>query len=593
VAIPSLDGAVSVWDIASGVEQPLRRGTPARQISTDEDQKVSVMDGVGARIHAAAFGTDGRTLYTVDNETWRYWHLETGVQLNESYWRLDHAPPRSVSFSPDGRSFVAVLEDRSAGLWDDDGNKLASFKGHEDPISAVAFNPAGKRIATAGHDGSVRLWESSADLGLPLLLDGHLAAITAASFSRDGSTVLTASADKTACLSDATTAQLRHELSPRIAVAVPGVADKVLGAVRIAEFSPDGSKVVTVSDDIKARILGERGTAAQVPFTPTRVFDARSGKELFALDGLRGTIDSVSFSADSKWLLASPRVRFRAVDYDASGHERGGMSGGLVPATWAYLWDLTTGKSASLPWGDRKPTTYAVFSADGKRVLTGDPWGRICDAASGAELVRLENFAYGNTAMFSPDGRQALVFRDLRLDRMPGETFSSDKERTPSLVGIWDATTGKKIGDLGHPDHVHAVAYSRDSTAIVTACRDGTARLWDAATGAQQALLHGHLRALNSAAFSPDGRFIVTASDDRTARIWHTATGTEFFTLSGHQGPVHVAVFSPDGQRVLTASADGSARLWPADPLPLARERQPRELTAAELAPFELGTGSR
>ena len=39
---------------------------------------------------------------------------------------------------------------------------------------------------------------------------------------------------------------------------------------------------------------------------------------------------------------------------------------------------------------------------------------------------------------------------------------------------------------------------------------------------------------MNSAAFSPDGSRIVTASDDKTARIWDAATGKEIAVLRGH-----------------------------------------------------------
>ena len=91
--------------------------------------------------------------------------------------------------------------------------------------------------------------------------------------------------------------------------------------------------------------------------------------------------------------------------------------------------------------------------------------------------------------------------------------------------------------------------------------------------------------------FSRDGRWFVTADDDGTARVWKSDTGTEWLTLAGHQGPVWWADFSPDGTQVHTAAADGTVRRWAIDPLPLARDRKPRELTADERSRYELHTG--
>ncbi len=52
--------------------------------------------------------------------------------------------------------------------------------------------------------------------------------------------------------------------------------------------------------------------------------------------------------------------------------------------------------------------------------------------------------------------------------------------------------------------------------------------------------------------FSPDGSRVVTAARDGTARIWNAASGEQLFVL--HQpGEFHTALFSPDGTRVLTA----------------------------------------
>jgi WD40 repeat protein len=63
-------------------------------------------------------------------------------------------------------------------------------------------------------------------------------------------------------------------------------------------------------------------------------------------------------------------------------------------------------------------------------------------------------------------------------------------------------------------------------------------------------------------AFSPDGLRIVTASYDRTARIWDAASAKEIAVLRGHASDLRSAAFSPDGSRIVTASGDRTARIW-------------------------------
>jgi WD40 repeat protein len=69
---------------------------------------------------------------------------------------------------------------------------------------------------------------------------------------------------------------------------------------------------------------------------------------------------------------------------------------------------------------------------------------------------------------------------------------------------------------------------------------------------------------VSSAAFSPDGKRIVTASMDKTARMWDAATAKEIAVLRGHDDRVTSAAFSPDGSRIVTASEDSTARIWDA-----------------------------
>ena len=66
--------------------------------------------------------------------------------------------------------------------------------------------------------------------------------------------------------------------------------------------------------------------------------------------------------------------------------------------------------------------------------------------------------------------------------------------------------------------------------------------------------LKGHKKEVYSASFSPDGTRIVTASKDGTARIWDAKTGQPIgrLKIEGHEDPVHAAAFSPDSARVIT-----------------------------------------
>ena len=147
-----------------------------------------------------------------------------------------------------------------------------------------------------------------------------------------------------------------------------------------------------------------------------------------------------------------------------------------------------------------------------------------------------------------------------------GASSPASRDKT---ARIWDAVTARQLAVLsGHGDEVYSAAFSPDGRRIVTASEDQTARIWDAATAELLAVLSGHDDAVSVAAFSPDGRRIVTASRDQTARIWDAVTARQLAVLSGQGDDVYpaayTAAFSPDGRRIVTAFGDQTARIWDA-----------------------------
>jgi WD40 repeat protein len=117
----------------------------------------------------------------------------------------------------------------------------------------------------------------------------------------------------------------------------------------------------------------------------------------------------------------------------------------------------------------------------------------------------------------------------------------------------------------GHDAQIWSVAFSPDGTKLASASQDGTAKVWDSASGKELLVFQGHgAVGINSIAFSPDGNRVATGDDNGRVKVWDMATGQELLTLSDRRSLVLDVVFSPDGQHLATARSDRTAIVWDA-----------------------------
>jgi Caspase domain/WD domain, G-beta repeat len=127
-------------------------------------------------------------------------------------------------------------------------------------------------------------------------------------------------------------------------------------------------------------------------------------------------------------------------------------------------------------------------------------------------------------------------------------------------AAIWDVETGKRLHTLhGHAKVVSSVAYSPDSKHVITGGQDGTGRIWNAATGAQERLLRlDSASPFQSVTFSADGTQVISGHADGSVAIWNSATGGLIVTLVADADGEWVAI-TPEG--FFDASPKGSALL--------------------------------
>lgn len=147
----------------------------------------------------------------------------------------------------------------------------------------------------------------------------------------------------------------------------------------------------------------------------------------------------------------------------------------------------------------------------------------------------------------------------LRLEE--GNRVREEVERTrlavvmrhcPKLAGLWY-----------HGGPLRCAAISGDWRRLVTGGEDGTAKIWDVATGDLLATVR-HDGRIWCATFSDDGRFLATSSDDGTARVWNGVTGERVTPPVRQEGPVECVALSRDGRIFATGSHDQTARVWDA-----------------------------
>jgi WD40 repeat protein/tRNA A-37 threonylcarbamoyl transferase component Bud32 len=503
------DGAIQVWDAATGKETLTLRGH-------------------SSGVRGVAFSPDGRRIAAADEDrTVKVWDAATGRQTLTLTGHADFV--FAVAFSPDGRHIASASFDRTIRVWDAaTGKETLTLRGHGKAVMGVAFSPDGRRLASAGADGVVKVWNAATGQEI-FALRGEKGRIRCVAFSPDGRRLSSAGENGTVKVWDAAAGQ--ESLSPGTHV------DSIRMSEVIDSFGSRGHSWSFGAADLLSQTFGDSGVAfspdsrhvvAATGWTQdVNMWNAVTGQKVLTLLGYRGRFGNAAISPDGR------RFTFASSDQTVK------------------VFDAATGKATLSLGGHAGNIWGTAFSPDGRHLASfGDETVRIWDAVLGREIRTLLGHAGGvSDVAFSPDG---------------GRLASIHSGGT---VKVWDTATGQELLTFrGGGSHL---AFSPDGRLLASGSGE-TVKFWDAATGQEETLtLRGHLRGVRGVSFSPDGQRLASASFDGTVKVWDAAVGQEILTfyVGGPPCGASAVAFSPDGTRLAAVSDLGVVKIWDAAPL--------------------------
>ncbi|CAD5909305.1 nSTAND1 domain-containing NTPase [Planktothrix agardhii] len=449
---------------------------------------------------------------------------------------------QTVSFSPDGEILATGGDDNIVKLWHQDGSFLQELSGHQDAVMSVNFSPDGDMIATASLDKTVRLWQKKQGKLWEETVESRLqysTAVHSVSFSKNGEIAI-GLADGSIDLRKANGTQI---------TTLKGHND----TVRSVSFSPNGQTLATASADQTVILWRKQNNQTWSRLKTTLKHDHEVFSVSFSPDGQ--TLASASLDGTIK-LWNSNGIRKCSA---FKGHNYGVLTVAFSPDSQILasagedytikLWNLKCQNIKSIKAHNGRINGIYFNPQLNENILasvSNDKFVKIWQL-NNAQITQIKGYQYAvRNVEFSPVNEQILV------------TTNGDEPE----VKIWDTAGNLKQTLDDHKGTVRSANFNQDGTLLGTVSDDQTAIIWDLKKGSIKHILSGHTNTVRSIDFSADNQIIATTSYDGTIKLWNQQ-GKLIDTLEKYPDRVYSVSFSPilHEKLMATASEDGTIKL--------------------------------
>jgi WD40 repeat protein/serine/threonine protein kinase len=555
------DGTVRIWNVATGA---------LIRVLTSERS--------GAKLHYSAVAMSSRFVAAIDmmGRAVHVWDAETGAQIAE----LDNgtAEVASLTFAAGGR-WLATTGDDGVRVFDTSTwKRVAILAGPR--VRCLSFDPTGARVAVGTYDGDVSIWKVPSGGRLRHLREAG-ESVDAIAFSRDGLLIAAGSRNGQEYVWDAKEGALRTELNAHhgeiYTVEFSPTANLLLSA------GADGAAVISnvAAGTPVARLEGPTNLLLTAHFDPdmrrvvgaswdgtARVWDTSAPYRRWESPSIGAECDTAeSLVPDQRFVALSCRNHGTHV-WDTAHDQLLLELPGVTPVEGDYYSAFpaltATGDRAAIARGNTVEV-YAVPSGQLLRTITHPaPVNAVAFASAGHDLV--SGAIDGSLLItYGDQDPTALPKSDAGVDAVAiladGRVVVADASAHLRVIGP-DRNT---LMDLTVPSRVRLLRPSPDGTRLLTiSIRSGQdpPALWDLTQRRLVTQLDGHVGRVFSARFVAGGHEILTAGRDGTARLWSTDTGTPVRTFRGDAHFLADATLAPDGSMVVAGGSDGLLRFW-------------------------------